>query len=195
MNIQFSVQRLLMEDTVNFTIDDSGVDQLLFDRFGDKLYSIEDHGDTTYSLDRSDFDNFMDHVISGGYPEDCVHELDNIREDGSVSGAGQAYLPGLDVPKKKYAGPYQKKTKKESLSESYSRFKKETRTRSESDQYHQAIKQANKKLDEALKVLEYSAKFKEEFPITELKHHTKKAVDQLQSKIVEAYKKIKSLNQ
>jgi hypothetical protein len=84
------------------------------------------------------------------------------------------------------------------LNENYSRFKKETRTRDESQQYHEAIKLVRKKLDEINKVLEYSKRLKEEMPyqnsgMYEAKSHTKKAIDKIKQKVAEAYKKVKKL--
>jgi len=157
---------------------------------------------------------------------------EELEEDlgGSTTSASQAYLPGLDVPKKKYAGPYQKKVKKESkditgwknapkipnrptkggfiykdlwkegsLNESYSSFKKQTKTRNESQQFHEAIKLVRKKIDEVNKILEYSKRLKEEFPyqnsgMHEAKSHTKKTIEKLKTKIAEAYKQIKKLS-
>ena len=90
--------------------------------------------------------------------------------------------------------------KEDSINESYSKFKKETRTRDEYQQYHEAIKLVRKKLDEVNKILEYSKRLKEEMPyqntgMYEAKSHTKKAVTKIKEKIAEAYKKIKKLEQ
>jgi hypothetical protein len=173
---------------------------------------------------------------------------EELEEDlgGSATSAGEAYLPGLDVPKKKYVGPYQKKIKKEvkdvepklaagkaknyvkdtwgwkdapkipnrpskggfiykdlwnenSLNESYSSFKKQTKIRDESQQFNEAIKLVRKKIDEVNKILEYSKRLKEEFPyqnsgMYEAKSHTKKSIEKLKTKIAEAYKQIKKLS-
>ena len=83
------------------------------------------------------------------------------------------------------------------LFENYSRFKKETKTRDENQQYNEAIKLVRKKLDEVNKILDYSSRLKEEFPngpYYEAKSHTKKSIDKLKTKVAEAYKKIKSLD-
>jgi hypothetical protein len=172
--------------------------------------------------------------------EDSLEE-ESVTGTGGIPGDGNdAYLPGLDNPKKKYAAPYaNKKVKKEStdkepklaagkskgyktgvrdwkdapkipnrptkggfiykeLFENYNRFKKETKTRDENQQYNEAIKLVRKKLAEVNKVLEYSSRLKEEFPyqnsgMHEVKSHTKKSIEKLKTQVAEAYKKIKNL--
>jgi hypothetical protein len=84
------------------------------------------------------------------------------------------------------------------INENYSKFRKETKTRNEAQQYHEAIKLAHKKIDEVNKILEYSKRVREEFPyqntgMHETKSVTKKAIDKLKLKIAESYKKIKKL--
>lgn len=79
----------------------------------------------------------------------------------------------------------------------YNKFRKETKTRDENQQYHEAVKLLRKKLAEVNKILEYSKRLKEEFPngpYYEAKSHTKKSIEKLKSQVVEAYKKIKNLN-
>jgi hypothetical protein len=246
MNNQFATQNLLTETNVLFTVDNGKLDDFLINNFNRQIDHIEQPGDSYYRMDRTDFESFMDRAISSGFDPKDIHEKDYVDEDagGSVSSASQAYLPGLDVPKKKYAGPYveEKKDKEPKLAagnaknyvkdkwgwkdapsipnrpskggfeykslweselydslvnESYARFRNETKTRSKSEQYHQAIKSVSKKIEEANKILEFTERLKME--ITEgdgafaPKHNTRKAVDKLSNKVVETYKRIKKI--
>jgi len=87
---------------------------------------------------------------------------------------------------------------KAGLQENYNRFKKETKIRPKQDQYHEAIKVANKKLDEVNRILEFTSRMKEELSegedTLEVKARTAKTMDKLKTKIAEAYKKLKHLN-
>lgn len=86
----------------------------------------------------------------------------------------------------------------EDLKENYHRFKRETKERPKQDQYHEAIKVVNKKLDEVNRILEFTSRMKNELAegdgVLEMKANTAKAMDKIKSKIAEAYKKIKTLN-
>lgn len=245
MSIQFSTQRLLTEEEVIFTITDNSVDQLLHDKFPKQFDQIDQMGDIYYSMDRSDYERFLDAVSSGGYDlENDVIEKTGMHEDGMAggstsSGAG-AYNPSLHATKKKYQGPEYKGEVKDKepklaagkaknyvkdkwgwtdapsipnrpskggfiykdlwgeINENYSKFKKETKLRNESQQYHEAMKLVRKKMEEVNKILDYSARLKEEFPyqntgMYETKGQTKKAIEKIKIKVAEAYKKIKNL--
>lgn len=89
-------------------------------------------------------------------------------------------------------------TSKKSINENYNRFKKETKIRPKQDQYHEAIKAVNKKLDEVNRILEFTTRMKEELSegeeTLEVKSRTAKTMDKLKTKIAEAYKKLKHLN-
>ena len=83
------------------------------------------------------------------------------------------------------------------LNENYFRFRNETKTRSKPEQYHQAVKTITKKLDEVNRLLEFTGTLKTELSegedTFEVKHNTKKAMDKVRGKVVEAYKKLKQL--
>ncbi len=85
----------------------------------------------------------------------------------------------------------------DSLNENYFRFRNETKTRSKPEQYHQAVKTITKKLDEVNRLLEFTGTLKTELSegedTFEVKHNTKKAMDKVRGKVVEAYKKLKQL--
>ncbi len=93
---------------------------------------------------------------------------------------------------------YIKKDSEKSLpvNENYFRFKKQTSTRTVEEQVHTAIKEINKKLEEANKLLKYTERLKEEVSVLgELKH--KKRTDELttamQKKIAEVYTRCKKI--
>ena len=69
--------------------------------------------------------------------------------------------------------------------------------RSKPEQYHEAIKAVNRKLEEVNKILEFTNRLKEELSegdeLLETKHNTTKAMTKMTTKVAEAYKKIKSL--
>ena len=287
-SLQFMTQKMLSEDQhpdVVFSLSNEGLVTLLNNDYKKKFRPIDGSGSGYYVMKNADFDAFVDQASQYiRKPMDYI-EIKNemrpnitlgyepqpgsLKEDGGgtatgtgasfSAGTGEQYAPGLDVPKKKYAGPYAKKAKKESkdysqryqgtqttvqekktkapkdvepklvagkaknyvkdkwgwtaapkipnrptkggfiykeLFENYNRFKKETKTRDENQQYNEAIKLVRKKLDEANKILDYSTRLKEEFPngpYYEAKSHTKKSIDKLKTKVAEAYKKIKNL--
>lgn len=82
---------------------------------------------------------------------------------------------------------------KAGLQENYSRFKKETVTRSKEQQMHEAMKLVRKKLYEADKVMTYVKTMKEELGLQEYKSHTSKLMEKLQVSIAEIYKKYKEI--
>ena len=85
----------------------------------------------------------------------------------------------------------------ESLNENYSRFKNEVKTRGNSEQYHQAIKSAHKKLDEVNKILEYVSQMKNDLSESEtdfkISKNTKLSEQKAFNKVVEIYKKVKKI--
>lgn len=85
----------------------------------------------------------------------------------------------------------------ESLNENYFRFRNETKMRGKSEQFHEAVKIINKKLDEVNRLLEFTGTLKTELSEGEdnfeVKTNTKKAMDKVRGKVVEAYQKLKQL--
>lgn len=113
-NQQFSTIRLREEfegqyDKVLFSTNDAQLDSLLNTRFYDQL---ENEGDY-YSLDADTFGKFEDLAFSMGFNMTDIIKKENVDEEGSVTGAGEAYLPGLNVPEKKYKAGYTKKVKEQ----------------------------------------------------------------------------------
>jgi hypothetical protein len=129
------------------------------------------------------------------------------KEHKLAAGKSKGYKTGIEdwsdapsIPNRASKGGfiYKDLWKEANLNESYSKFKKETRTRDGSQQYHEAVKLVRKKLDEINKILEYSKRLKEEMPyqntgMYEAKSHTKKAIQKIKEQVAEAYKKIKKL--
>ena len=86
---------------------------------------------------------------------------------------------------------------KKALEENYFKFRNETRTRGKSEQFHEAVKFINKKLDEVNKLLEFTGTLKTELSESEdtfeVKTYTKKSMDKVRGKVIEAYQKLKQL--
>ena len=85
----------------------------------------------------------------------------------------------------------------EPLNENYYSFRNETKTRNKSEQFHEAVKIINKKLDEVNRLLEFTGTLKTELSEGEdnfeVKTNTKKAMNKVRGKVVEAYQKLKQL--
>jgi hypothetical protein len=225
MNIQFFSKKLLHEDTqdnnVVFSVNNGKLDDMLNSKFASELDYIEDKGDTHYSMSQYNYDRFVDLAMSSGFDVDedidenpMGYDYDTLDEEGSTTSAvpGIATKLGANPKGSGWTAAPSKKNRPskggfiykdlwaedQELNENYSRFRKETKTRSEAQQYHEAIKAAHKKIDEANKILEYSQRLKEEFPyqntgMHETKSITKKAIDKLKQKVADSYKKIKKL--
>ena len=81
----------------------------------------------------------------------------------------------------------------EKLNENYSRFKKETRTRTNEQQLHTAMRLAEKKIHEANRILEYTSKLRTELTETRVNKNTQKLMERITRGIAEAYGKMKKL--
>lgn len=88
---------------------------------------------------------------------------------------------------------------KDLWSENYSRFKKETATRTKAQQMHEATKVVEKKLREVNKILEYTSQLRGELFETDgtdtYSHHTAKLMEKITKEVAEAYTKIKKIKQ
>ena len=86
---------------------------------------------------------------------------------------------------------------KKALEENYFKFRNETKTRGKSEQFHEAVKIINKKLDEVNKLLEFTGTLKTELSESEdtfeVKTYTKKSMNKVRGKVIEAYQKLKQL--
>jgi hypothetical protein len=80
-----------------------------------------------------------------------------------------------------------------SLNENYSRFKKETKTRTNEQQLHAAMRLAERKIHEANRVLEYTAQLRGELNETRVNKNTQHLMEKITKGIAEAYGKIKKL--
>jgi hypothetical protein len=87
----------------------------------------------------------------------------------------------------------------EGLNESraYSKFKRETATRSKDQQMHEAVRMIHSRLAEVSKLLEYAQQMRKELSegeqTLEYNHNTKKVFERINSKVVEIYSKTRQL--
>lgn len=94
---------------------------------------------------------------------------------------------------------YFKEMMREDLQESraYSKFKKETATRSKDQQMHEAVRMIHSRLAEVSKLLEYAQQMRNELSegeqTLEYNHNTKKVFERINSKVVEIYSKTRQL--
>lgn len=80
-----------------------------------------------------------------------------------------------------------------SLNENYSRFKKETKTRTNEQQLHAAMRLAEKKIYEANRILEYTTQLRTELNETRVNKNTQRLMEKITKGIAEAYGKMKKL--
>jgi hypothetical protein len=82
-----------------------------------------------------------------------------------------------------------------SLDESYSKFKTETKTRGKSDQFHQAVREVRRKVQEINRLFEYVSRLKSELSEGEgglkYKMHTEKALAKIKEMVSELNQNIK----
>jgi len=83
----------------------------------------------------------------------------------------------------------------ESLNESYSKFKTETKTRGKSDQFHQAVREVRKKVQEINRLFEYVSRLKSELSEGEgglkYKVHTEKALAKIKEMVASLNQNVK----
>lgn len=83
-----------------------------------------------------------------------------------------------------------------SLNENYNQFRNKTKFRQGPDQFHQAIKEAKKKIHEVNRLMEYVDRLRNELNEGEeglkYRNHTEKAISQIKESVVSLYKKVKS---
>lgn len=88
-------------------------------------------------------------------------------------------------------------SKLKQINESYSKFVKETKTRSKSQQFYEATKLVDKKLKEINKILEYTGKLKmdlfEDGHCEDCGRRMNKMMERITKNIAEAYKKTKNI--
>ena len=81
------------------------------------------------------------------------------------------------------------------INESYSKFKTETKTRGKSDQFHQAIREVRKKVQEINRLFEYVSRLKAELSEGEgglqYKMHTEKALSKIKEMVAELNQNVK----
>jgi hypothetical protein len=81
------------------------------------------------------------------------------------------------------------------INESYSKFKTETKTRGKSDQFHQAVREVRRKVQEINRLFEYVSRLKTELSEGEgglkYKIHTEKALAKIKEMVSELNQNIK----
>ena len=99
------------------------------------------------------------------------------------------------IPNRPSKGGFQYKQifEGEELNENYSRFKKETKTRTNEQQLHAAMRLAEKKIHEANRILEYTAQLRTELTETKVNKNTQRLMEKITRSIAEAYGKMKRL--
>ena len=103
-NQQFATLRLrepINEGRVMFTIDDEHIDSVFNNKFEADVDYIHDGPDVYYVTDQNDLERFVDYIESLGLDANRIQVQQYMKEDGAVTGAGEAYLPAMNVPSKK----------------------------------------------------------------------------------------------
>lgn len=218
-NNQFATQKLRgVISEVKFTIEDSDLYSAIMDMFmrGTKMKDMKITDKGPYlETDEETFKSIQD-IAKKLNKEDSLVRNNDIDETSTTSGAG-AYLPSLNVSKKKYTGPQESKLDKPykkvkgfrpghtedrggfqyedlwGLNENYSRFKRETKTRTNEQQLHAAMRLAEKKIHEANRILEYTAQLRTELTETKVNKNTQRLMEKITRGIAEAYGKMKRL--
>ena len=99
------------------------------------------------------------------------------------------------VPNRPSKGGFIYKQLFEELNESYSKFKTETKTRGKSDQFHQAVREVRKKVQEINRLFEYVSRLKSELSEGEgglkYKVHTEKALAKIKEMVAQLNQNIK----
>jgi hypothetical protein len=99
------------------------------------------------------------------------------------------------IPNRPSKGGFQYKQifEGEELNENYSRFKRETKTRTNEQQLHAAMRLAEKKIHEANRILEYTTQLRTELTETRVNKNTQRLMEKITRGIAEAYGKMKKL--
>jgi ribosome-associated protein YbcJ (S4-like RNA binding protein) len=103
-NQQYATLKLrepINEGRVMFTIDDENIDQLFNKQFEADVDYIHDGPDVYYVTDQTDLEKFTDYVQSMGLDADNIHIHQYMKEEGTVTSGGEAYLPAMNMPSKK----------------------------------------------------------------------------------------------
>ncbi len=109
------------------------------------------------------------------------------------------FTPAPSIPNRPSTGGFQYKAlwdESEDLQENYSRFKKATRERDSSRQYHTGVSIVRKKLAEVNKMMEYLATLKSDLTTAGMVNetsHTKKSLEKMTEMIKSIYIKHKKL--
>jgi hypothetical protein len=145
-------------------------------------------------MDDEDFDDEdLDEVFSTSEKDKVENLLDKLKQI-DYDAYRKLLMAIIDPKPYTYSDAEKELTGKLGLSENYSRFKNETKTRTKSDQFHQAIREVKKRTQEIHKVLEYVNRLREELNEggdLKYKRHTEEAISKIKDTVSELYHKIK----
>jgi hypothetical protein len=117
-NQQFSTLHLREEfdPNISFTINDPEVDRIFGNLIDQKrIVNLAPEDAEFKTLSDKDWNilqlTFEDDLIVQNKGTEFIDSVHQINEEGSVTGGGEAFLPGLDVPEKVYKAGYTKKVK------------------------------------------------------------------------------------
>ena len=130
-------------------------------------------------------------VISSDTSLEKIIKLDALKAIEKIRGLYQPEEQGDDEDKYDWFTD----TYAEGLNENYSKFKTETKTRGKSDQFHQAVREVRKKVQEINRLFEYVSRLKLELSEGEgglkYKIHTEKALAKIKEMVSELNQNIK----
>ena len=161
---------------------------------GNKYIDVDDEGD--YQLNDTAVAAYLKSVIDSEY----VESVDGFMDDNEGYGESSMYF--FDVDDDVYKMPTEQEVEdwakqemsyylfskpdefpiKETLQEGYAQFRNATKMRSKPDQFHQAVKQVKKKMNEINRIFEYVDRLKKELSEGEdlkYKKYTENAFQQI----------------
>jgi len=175
------------------TIDDIVRGFVVVDVDGEGLHSMH-ISDVQKIEDEEEEDEDLDEVFATQEKDRVKQLLDKLKQI-DYNAYRKLLMAIIDPKPYTYADAETELGGKLGLSENYSRFKNETKTRNKSEQFHQAIREVKKRVHEIHRVFEYVNRLKEELSEGEdglkYKKHTEEAVSKIKDMVSELNTKIK----
>lgn len=175
------------------TIDNIVRGFVVVDVDGEGLHSMH-ISDVQKIDDEEDEDDDLDEVFSAQEKDKVRQLLDKLKQI-DYDAYKKLLMAIVDPRPFSYADAEKELTGQMALSENYSRFKNETKTRGKADQFHQAIREVKKRVHEINKVFEYVNRLKEELNEggdgLKYKKHTEAAVSKIKEMVSELNTKMK----
>lgn len=155
-----------------------------------KSYSLHSSDVTPFEDDDDDLDE-----VFVAQDKDKVEQLLDKLKQIDYSAYRKLLMAMVDPKPYEYDDAEKELTGKLALSENYSKFKNETKTRSKADQFHQAIREVKKRVEEIHKVFEYvnrlEGELNEDGDGLKYKKHTEAAMSKIQEMVSELGAKMK----